>query len=120
MDSIQSGAPSYIVEYAGVERDELLKCVAERLDGKSAYINRRVDSAEYASIESYSPAYLPAGGVLVEGGAVPYFATRFYSDRVEIYGRYNVWGDHGKNVIPIVNDCVSSLGGTSSERTAEK
>lgn len=121
MESIQQGAPSYIVDYSGVDRTALADCVVAGLKRKKAYYNRIIPHPDYLSVESSVSAFVPGGAVLLEAqGAVPYFASRFYADRVEIYGRYSVWGDLGKDVIPFVKECAAKLGGTSAERDIKK
>ncbi len=117
MQSIQQEAPSYVVDYSGVDRADLASCVVTRLERKTSYYNRLIDGSEYLTVESSVSAFIPGGAILLEAeGAVPYFATRIYADRVEIYGRFSVWGDHGKVVIRFVKECAAELGGTSAER----
>ncbi|WP_428409964.1 hypothetical protein [Hyphococcus sp.] len=115
MESIQSGDPSYVVSYTGADRNDLRSCAQAKFDEKSAYSFYAKEVGEYSVIEAYAEGALALPGGSVTETGVPYFATRFYSDRVEIYGRYSISGDYGKGFVPYIKECVAELGGEYSD-----
>jgi hypothetical protein len=110
MTGIQSGDPSYIIKFEGVEYAMLAECSKGELDKTRAYINEVELRSGAIIIETFSPTYYP-----IAGGKVPYFATHVLETRVEIFGRPSLQGDFGKDMIPHIKGCITSLGGKVTE-----
>lgn len=92
---------SYFFTYDGVDRDSLVRCATTEYDSKNS--------------GGFQPGVIRWGDpVIVEHWwrlrqMIPMFLVKYYTDKVEINGRYNIWGDYGKDMLPTLETCVSSL-----------
>lgn len=101
-ESVSKKAPSYVVQFGDVDRFKVADCADQRFIEKynAGYFSVIKGGDPYA-IEYWWRLRQPA----------PMFIAKFYADRVEINGRYNIWGDYGVEYSPIVEGCVIENGG---------
>ncbi|WP_425408590.1 hypothetical protein [Hyphococcus sp.] len=100
--SVYDQAPSYVVKFSNVDTLKLATCA----DG---IFNEKHESAYYSVIKGGDPYVIEHWWRLKQ--LAPMFISKFYMDRVEINGRFNVWGDYGELYIPIVKECLARMGG---------
>lgn len=114
MESIQSDAPRYTMEYSGVARGDLVACARPRLAalGEKRLIVKPSESVTV--IESYARTLVPVPGSGYMRQNLPRMATHFYDNRVTIYDRDNVPGADGSAYLPVIEQCVKELGGDTT------
>lgn len=111
METIQNDSPGYVLRYEGVSRQALAECARPRMAalGEKRLVVRQ--KRDVTIIESYARNLTPVPGSGYMRSNLPLMATHFYDDHVDVFGRQNIQGADGMSYAPLLERCLSELGG---------
>jgi len=100
--TLQSREPSYVVTYERVGHEALKNCVHEKIISQSGYIG----VLNTGTTEDHSFIVQPLIGLVGPQGTA--WVANFYGERTEIFGTASIRGDHGKYIVPFIEECTGN------------